>query len=56
MEKTHFYDKSPTFKQNYARTNLKRMCISVKGVIVWNCLDSSLICCRNVHRFKKIHC
>ena len=24
---------SPTFKQNYAHTNLKRMCISVKGVI-----------------------
>ena len=39
---------SPTFKQNYARTNLKRMCISVKGVILWNSLDSSLICRRNV--------
>ena len=24
---------SPTFKQNYVHTNLKRMCISVKGVI-----------------------
>ena len=25
---------SPTFKQNNAHTNLKRMCISVKGVIL----------------------
>ena len=44
---------SPTFKQNYAHTNLKRMCISVKGVILWNSLNSSLVCCRNVHRLKE---
>ena len=44
---------SPTLKHNYARTNLKRMCISVKDVILWNSLDSSPICCRNVHRLKK---
>ena len=43
---------SPTFKQNYARTNLKRMCISIKGVILWNSFDSFLICCGNV-RLKK---
>ena len=44
---------SQTFKQNYARTNLKRMCIPVKGVIIWNSHDSSLICYRNVHCLKK---
>ena len=45
--------KSHTLKKNYVYTNLKRMCISVKGVVLWNSLDSSLICCRNVHRLKK---
>ena len=28
-------------------------CISVKGVKIWNFLDSSLISCRNIHQFKK---
>ena len=41
------------FIQNHARTSLKSMCISVKGVKLWNSLDSSLISCRNIHKFKK---
>ena len=41
------------FIQNYARSSLKSMCISVKGVKLWNSLDSSLISCRNIHQFKK---
>ena len=40
---------NPNFKQNYACTKLKRLRISVKGVMIWNSLDSSLICCRNFH-------
>ena len=36
----------------FVHTNLKIMCISVKGVKLWNSLDSSLMCCRSVHYFK----
>ena len=43
------------FIQKYARTSLKSMCISVKGVKLWNALDSSLISCRSVHQFKKYY-
>ena len=41
------------FKQIYACTNLKNMCISVTGVKLWNSLDNSLISCKNVYHFKK---
>ena len=43
------------FIQKYACTSLKSMCISVKGVKLWNALDSSLISCRSVHQFKKYY-
>ena len=43
------------FKQIYVRTNFKIMCISVTGVKLWNSLDNSLICCINVHHFKKCY-
>ena len=43
------------FIQKYARTSLKSMCISVKGVKLWNALVSSLISCRSVHQFKKYY-
>ena len=41
------------FKQKYACTNLKTMCISNNGVKLWNSVDSSLIHCKSVHLFKK---
>ena len=40
------------FIQKYARTSLKSMCISVKGVKLLNALDRSLISCSSVHQFK----
>ena len=40
------------FKQRYARTNLKTMCISINGVTLWNSLDSSLFQSKSVHLFK----
>ena len=41
--------------QQYARTCLKSMCISVKAVKLWNALDTSLISCRSVHQFNKYY-
>ena len=33
------------FIQKYARISLKSMCISIRGVKLWNALDSSLFSC-----------
>ena len=43
------------FIRKYARTSLKSMCMSVKGVTLLNALDISLISCRSVNRFKKYY-
>ena len=40
------------FKEKFARTNLKSMCISVKIIKLWNSHDGSLMCGRSVHYFK----
>ena len=40
------------FKQKYARTNLKTMCISINGKQLWNSVDSALIHCK-CSSFKK---
>ena len=41
------------FKQKYAHTNLKTMCISINSVKLWNSFESSLIHCKSVNLFKK---
>ena len=41
------------FKQIYARTNLKSMCIYVTGVKPWNYLDNSLNSCKQIHIISK---
>ena len=43
-----------TFTQKCARSNMKSMSLSIKGVQLWNSLDSSLFVCRNFHVLKKI--
>ena len=42
------------FVRPWSRTNLKCMCISIKGVTFWNALDESIIeNNRSLHKFKK---
>ena len=43
------------FKQIYAHTNLKNMCISDIGVKLCNSLDNSPIRYKNVHHLKKCY-
>ena len=40
-------------KQQRVRSTLKRMCISVEGVILWNSLDSEVKLSKNVNQFKR---
>ena len=48
-------DRNVVLQKKYARTSLKNMCIYVKGVKLWNALDSSLISCRSIHQFNKYY-
>lgn len=41
------------FESKYCRTTLKAMCISIKGVNMWNCLNTNIKNCTNVIAFKK---
>ena len=44
-----YHNHNKAFTQKYTRTNMKSMTLSVKGVKLWNFLDSSQIFCQNVH-------
>jgi hypothetical protein len=41
------------FKINYVRTNMKAMCISIRGVKMWNALDFKLSSCSDIKLFKR---
>ena len=41
------------FKNSFVRTNLKAMCLSIKGIKLWNSLDNNLKSCSNINTFKK---
>lgn len=40
-------------KKHYARTNMKGMCISICGVVLWNDLEENKLAI-NVDQFKKV--
>ena len=42
-----------TFTQRFARTNMKSMSLSIKGVQLWNSLDSSVIFLSECSSFQK---
>ncbi|KAK0140685.1 hypothetical protein N1851_022323 [Merluccius polli] len=42
-------------KQHYARTNIKSMCISICGVVLWNGLEEKIKQSINVIEFKKMY-
>ena len=42
-------------KQHYARTNIKSMCISICGVILWNGLEENIKQSVNVVQFKNMY-
>ena len=51
---TNLFMQPDKFTQKFACTNMKSMSLSIKGVQLWNSLDSSKKFCQNVHLFKKI--
>ena len=40
------------FKEKYARTTLKSMCVSIIGVKRWNKMNSKIIYTKSIHLFK----
>ena len=46
---------SNTFKQVFARTTLKSQCISVQGIKLWNSLENSIKCAKNIFMFRKLY-
>ena len=43
------------FRQKFTSSNLKSMCLSVKGVKLWNVLPRELTNCKNIVSFKKMY-
>jgi len=46
---------SDDFAVKYCRTTSKSMCISIKGVKMWNSLSNELQNCETVHKFRKMY-
>ena len=54
-DKEHNYStrNKSKFAVKYARTNSKSMCVTIKGVKLWNAVDFNLQNCNTVYQFRK---